>query len=59
MMYNVYPWFRRWVGAWKKNALVKLKMFLVVKAIMIDLGIIEEKTKNEMQSIPTFFDNFG
>lgn len=57
--YNVYPWFRRWVGAGGKYALAKLKMFHVVKVLMMDLYITEEKTRNKMQSIPNLSDNFG
>lgn len=43
-------------GGWEqeKNALVKLKMFPVVKAIIMDLDIIEEKAKTKIQCMPTF-----
>lgn len=37
----------------------KLKMFHVVKGLMMDLDITEEKTRNKMQSIPNLSDNFG
>lgn len=43
-------------GGWEqeKNALVKLKMFPVVKTIIMDLDIIEEKAKTKIQCMPTF-----
>lgn len=47
------------MGAGGKYALAKLKMFHVVKVLMMDLDITEEKTRNKMQSIPNLSDNFG
>ena len=43
-------------GGWEqgKNAPVKLKMFLVVKAVIMDLDIIEEKAKTKIQCMCSF-----